>query len=120
MTVSYEPVRRWCLQFGPMYQRTLKLSEANGADRWHFNEFSRRTIGEQIYLWHVVYHDGGVLDIMVQRRRTRIATEHFFRNILGRQAMARWSLPLTSKQATTGALKAFKLVISSSWPSRTL
>lgn len=27
VTVSYESVRRWCLKFGPQYQRALKRRE---------------------------------------------------------------------------------------------
>ena len=30
VVVSYESVRRWCLKFGPQYQRTLKRREIEG------------------------------------------------------------------------------------------
>ncbi|MGB7302135.1 MAG: DDE-type integrase/transposase/recombinase [Burkholderiaceae bacterium] len=88
MTISYESVRRWCLKFGPMYQRTLKRRGSKGSDRWFADEMFVKINGEQLYLWRAVDQDGDVLDIMVQRRRNRIAAERFFRKVLERQGRA--------------------------------
>ncbi|MGB7183558.1 MAG: IS6 family transposase [Burkholderiaceae bacterium] len=88
VTVSYESVRRWRLKFGPMYQRTLKRRESNGTDRWYCDEVFVKINGEHVYLWRVVDEDGDVLDILVQRRRNRVAAERFFRKALERQGRA--------------------------------
>ncbi|MGC1443818.1 MAG: IS6 family transposase [Burkholderiaceae bacterium] len=88
VTVSYESIRRWCLKFGPMYQRTLKRRESKGSDRWHVDEVFIKVNGEQFYLWRAVDQDGDVLDILVQRRRNRVAAERFFRKVLERQGRA--------------------------------
>ncbi len=86
--VSYESVRRWCLKFGPGYQRALKRRETKGSDRSHVDEAFLKINGEYLYLWRAVHQDGDVLDILVQRRRNRVAAERFFRKILQRQGRA--------------------------------
>lgn len=88
MTVSYESVRRWCLKFGPSYQRALKRREAKSSDRWRVDEVFGKNNGESVYLWRAVDQDGDVLDILVQRRRNQAAAERFFRKILQRQGRA--------------------------------
>ncbi|CDF34481.1 unnamed protein product [Chondrus crispus] len=86
--VSYESIRRWCLKFGPQYQRVLKRRESKGADQWLVDEMYIQIGGEQYYLWRAVDQDGDVLDILVQRRRNRAAAERFFRKVLQRQGRA--------------------------------
>ena len=75
--VSYESIRRWCLKFGPRYQRSLKRREGRLGDDWFVS-----IAGQQHYLWRAVDQDGDVLDILVQRRRNRNAAERFFRKVL--------------------------------------
>jgi len=86
--VSYETVRRWCLKFGPGFQRALKRREAKGSDRWHVDEAFLKINGDYLYLWRAVDQDGDVLDVLVQRRRNRVAAERFFRKILQKQGRA--------------------------------
>ncbi|MFK7966052.1 MAG: IS6 family transposase [Burkholderiaceae bacterium] len=88
VTVSYESIRCWCLKFGPGYQRILKRREAKCADRCFCDEVFVKINGEHYYLWRAVDQDGDVLDILVQRRRNRIAAERFFRKLLERQGRA--------------------------------
>lgn len=88
VTVSYESVRRWCLEFGPQYQRALKRREYKGSDRWFLDEVFVRINGEFAYLRRAVDQDGDFLDILVQRRRNRKAAKRFFRKILQRQGSA--------------------------------
>ncbi len=47
-----------------------------------------KTNGERVCLWRAVDQDGDVLDILVQRRRSRVAAERFFRKVLERQGRA--------------------------------
>ena len=58
VTVSYESVRRWCLKFGPMYQRSLKRRESKGSDRWYADEMFVKINGDYFYLWRAVDQDG--------------------------------------------------------------
>lgn len=81
-TVSYESIRRWCLKFGPRYQRALKRREGQLGDDWFVDEVFVSIAGQQCYLWRAVDQDGDVLDILVQERRDRKAAERFFRKVL--------------------------------------
>ena len=84
--VSYESIRRWCLKFGPRYQRSLKRREDQRGDDWFVDEVFVSIGGKQHYLWRAVDQDGDVLDILVQRRRNRAAAERFFRKVLAARA----------------------------------
>ncbi len=85
VNVSCESIRRWCLKYGPLYQRVLKRREAKGADQWFADEVYTQINGERLYLWRAVDQDGDVLDILVLRRRNRVAAERFLRKVLQRQ-----------------------------------
>ena len=80
--VSYESIRRWCLKFGPRFQRSLKRREGRLGDHWFVDEVFVSIAGKQHYLWRAVDQDGDVLDLLVQRRRNWAAAERFFRRVL--------------------------------------
>ena len=73
VTVSYESIRQWCLQFGPEYARRLKRRRGRLGDTWYLDEVFVTIRGERYYLWRAVDQDGDVIDILVQRRRDRHA-----------------------------------------------
>jgi len=83
--VSYESIRRWCLKFGPNYLKSLKRRESKGADHWYADEAYLKINSEYFYLWRAVDQDGDVLDLLIQQRRNRVATERLFRTVLIRQ-----------------------------------
>ena len=83
--VFYESIRRWCLKFGPRYQRSLKRREGRLGDDWFVDAVFVSIGGKQHYLWRAVDQDGDVLDILVQRRRNRAAAKRFFRKVLAGQ-----------------------------------
>jgi putative transposase len=51
-------------------------------DKWHLDEVFLTIQGERHYLWRAVDQDGHILDILVQRRRDKIAAKKFFRKLL--------------------------------------
>ncbi len=75
--VSYESIRRWCRQFGPQYLKALRRCESKGADRWCADEVYLKINGEYFYLWRAVDQVGDVLDVLIQRRRNRVAADLF-------------------------------------------
>jgi putative transposase len=83
--VSYETIRRWCLKFGPRYQRALRRREGRLGDEWHADEMFVTINGETDYLWRAVDQDGQVLDILLQQRRDAEAAKRFFRKVLNGQ-----------------------------------
>ncbi len=48
--VSYESIRRWCLKFGPRYQRSLKRCERRLGDDWFVDEVFMSIAGQRHYL----------------------------------------------------------------------
>src|SRR5881409_2426402 len=70
LEISYETVRRWVLKFGPGIARKLRRCRPRPSDRWHLDEMVVRIAGNRMYLWRAVDHEGEVLDMLVQRRRT--------------------------------------------------
>jgi len=79
VVVSYESIRRWCLKFGPGYQRSLKRREGRLDDDWFIEEMFVTIAGKQQYLWRAVDQGGDVLDILMQSHRDQKAAERFFR-----------------------------------------
>jgi len=86
--VSYESIRRWCLKFGPGFRRRLKCREGQHGDTWHVAEVFITIRGQANYLWRVVDQNGGLIDILVQRRRSARAAKRFFAKALKSQGDA--------------------------------
>lgn len=85
ITVSYEPMRRWCRAFGPQYARTLRRRRGQLRDTGCLDEVVVKIQGRQQYLWRAVDEDGDEIEILVQSRRNRGAALRFFRKLLKRQ-----------------------------------
>ncbi len=73
VTLSYEPVRRWTLQFGQQYANELRRRRPQPGDKWHIDEVFLTIQGRTAYLWRAVDHHGTVLAILVQSRRNKAA-----------------------------------------------
>ena len=71
LDVSYETVRRWVLKFGPLFARELRRRRSRPTPRWHLDEMAVVIAGRQFWLWRAVDDEGEVLDLLVQRRRSR-------------------------------------------------
>lgn len=109
VVVSYESIRRWCLKFGPQFQRLLKRREGRFGDKWFVDEVFVSMADKQHYVWRAVDQDGDVLDILVQRRRNRAAAERFFRKVLTGQGEG-------PRRTVTDGLKSYPTAIHSILP----
>ena len=58
ITVSYEAIRLWCIQFGSEYARRLKRRQGRLGDTWHLDEVFVTIQGQRHYLWRAVDQDG--------------------------------------------------------------
>ena len=83
--VSYETIRQWCRKFGPEYAKRLTRRQGRLGDTWHLDELFVTIRGKRRYLWRAVDQDGDTIDILVQRRRDRLAAERFFNRLLTAQ-----------------------------------
>ena len=80
--VSYETVRRWCLNFGLEYARRVRRQRPVQGDRWYHDEVFVSIGGQRYYLWRAVDQDGDVIDMLLQKRRNGVAAKRFFRKLL--------------------------------------
>jgi putative transposase len=102
--VTYEAIRKWCRKFGQAYANQLRRRRPQPGDKWHLDEVFLSISGERHYLWRAVDQDGTVLDILVQRRRNKIAAKKFSRKLLKRcQYVPR--VIITDKLKSYGAAK---------------
>ena len=105
LDVSYESVRRWVLKFGPLFARELRRRRHRPTSRWHLDEMAVLIGGKQFWLWRAVDDEGGVLDLLVQRRRDKKAAVKLMRKLLKKQGFAPDVL-VTDKLRSYGAAKA--------------
>jgi transposase-like protein len=54
LDVSYETVRRWILQFGPLLARELRRRRPRPTSRGHLDEMAVIISGRQFWLWRAV------------------------------------------------------------------
>ncbi len=85
LDLSYETVRRWVANFGPLYAGRLRRRRPQPDDRWHLDEMFVSIGGRRMYLWRAVDAEGEVLEILVQARRDERAALKLMRKLLKRQ-----------------------------------
>jgi putative transposase len=88
LDVSYETVRRWVLKFGPLFARELRRRRHRPTSQWHLDEMAVMIAGRQFWLWRAVDNEGEVLDLLVQRRRDKLAAVKLMRKLLKKQGFA--------------------------------
>ena len=59
--VSYETIRRWIEQFGPVFAKRIKARSPNPSTVWHLDEVYTKINGKMVYLWRAVDDEGTVL-----------------------------------------------------------
>jgi putative transposase len=112
IVVSYESIRQWCNRFGPECARKLKKRQGRLGDTWYLDEVFIKIRGELRYLWRAVDQDGDTIDILVQKRRNKVAAKRFFRKLLKGQRQAPWRM-------ITDKLKSYSAAHREAFPSVT-
>lgn len=82
IVVSYEPIRRWCHQFGPVIAAALRRRRPQPKAKWHLDEMHLKMNGKTYYLWRAIDADGMVLDILVQERRNQEAAVTYLQRLV--------------------------------------
>ena len=103
--ISYETVRAWWNQFGPMFAAEIRKKRSASMRglpqwRWHLDEVFVRINGEIHYLWRAVDHEGEVLEALVTKKRDRKAALRFLK-----KAMKRYCNPL---EVVTDRLRSYR------------
>jgi putative transposase len=73
IAISYETVRRWVNQFGPIIAAELRKRRPKPHAVWHLDEVYLKIDGRMVYLWRAVDAEGEVLDVLVQSKRDKRA-----------------------------------------------
>ena len=107
--ISYETLRAWWNQFGPMFAaevRKKRSASMRSLLQWrcHLDEVFVRVNGETHYLWRAVDHEGEVLEVFVTKRRDRKAALKFLR-----KAMKRYGNPL---EVVTDRLRSYRAAMA--------
>ncbi len=82
ISVSYETIRLWCINFGTRYARRLKQRHRGYGDTFYIDEVFVKINGRQQYLWRAVDQDGEVVDVYLQARRDGAAAKRFFTRLM--------------------------------------
>src|SRR5277367_5408923 len=80
--VSYETVRRWVKQFGPVIAADLRRRRPKPHSTWHLDEVFIKIDGRLVYLWRAVDAEGEVLDVLVRSKRDKRAALKLMRKLL--------------------------------------
>src|SRR3954447_6667477 len=83
--VSHETVRQWARKFGQGFANQIRRRLPSPGDKWHLDEVCLMIRGSKHWLWRAVDQDGGVLDVLVQKRRDKRAAKRLLRKLLKRQ-----------------------------------
>ena len=86
VAVSYETVRRWVNDFGPMIADDLRKRRQKPHTTWHLDEVYLKIDGRMVYLWRAVDAEGEVLDVLVQSKRNKHAALKLMRKLLRKYA----------------------------------
>lgn len=82
VVVSYETIRRWCDKFGASFAHRAKGVRRNPGSTWHLDEMFVTLRGEPYLLWRAVDQHGAELNVLVQKRRDKLAAKRFFNRVL--------------------------------------
>jgi putative transposase len=82
VVVSYETIRRWCEKFGAGFASRVKAARRKAGSTWHLDEMFVTLRGEPYLLWRAVDEHGAELDILLQKRRDKVAAKRFFQRVL--------------------------------------
>jgi putative transposase len=82
VVVTYETIRCWCEKFGAGFARRAKAARPKPGSAWHLDEMFVMLCGEPYLLWRAVDEHGDEFDVLVQKRRDKVAANRFFRRVL--------------------------------------
>jgi len=85
--VSRKAVRCWVIKFGPLIASNVRRPRTPPPGRWHLDEMVVKIAGRRMYLWRAVDDEGGVLDVLVQKRRNKPAASKLLRRLLKNQGV---------------------------------
>jgi transposase-like protein len=83
--VTYETVRCWANKFGPAIAANIRRARPRVDSVWHLDEMVVRIRGKRMFMWRAVDREGEVLDMLVQKRRNKVAALKLLKKLLKNQ-----------------------------------
>ena len=99
--VSYEPIRRWTVKFGPLIVHVLRRRQPRPGDVWHLDEVVVKIAGRSYWLWRAVDQHGVVLEEILQSKRDKHAAKRLLIEL-----MKRWGF--VPKRIITDKLRSYR------------
>jgi len=107
--VSYETIRRWIDQYGPIFAKRIKSRSPTPSTVWHLNEVYTKINSKMVYLWRAVDDEGTVLDIVVQSKRNKKAAMRLLRKLIRNSGVKPKRIVTDRLRSYSAALKDLKL-----------
>jgi putative transposase len=102
LDLSYDTVRRWVFEFGPLFE--LRRRRHRPTSQWRLDKMAVLISGRQFWLWRAVDDEGEILDLLVQRRRDARAAARLMRKLLKKPGFAP-ALLVTDKLRSYGTAR---------------
>jgi putative transposase len=80
--VTYETIGCWFDKFGAGFAHRVKPARRKPGGTWHLDEMFVTLRGEPYLLWRAVDEHGAEIDILLQKRRDKVAAKRFFKRVL--------------------------------------
>ncbi len=103
--MTYETVRCWANKFGPAFAANIRRARSRADCVWHLDEMVVRINGKRMFMWRAVDREGEVLDVLVQKRRTKTAALQLLRKILKNQSASPEQIITDGLASYRGAMK---------------
>lgn len=81
VVVSNETIFRWCDKFDKQFAQRVRQTQPMPGTTWYLDEVFVKVGGEPHLLWCAVDQCGAELDILLQKRRDKVAAKRFFERL---------------------------------------
>lgn len=80
-----ETIRCWVDKFGPSIAANIRRRRGRADCVWHLDEMVVKIHGKRMWMWRAVDKEGEVLDVLVQKRRSKAAALKLLKKLLKNQ-----------------------------------
>ena len=77
VAVDHATIQRWVYKFTPLIERGIKKRRKQVSSSWRMDETYIKVKGEWMYLYRAVDKEGNTVDLLLTRRRSKLAAHRF-------------------------------------------
>lgn len=108
--LCYETVRCWANKFGPAIAANTRRKRGRADSVWHLDEMVVSINGQRMFMWRAVDKEGEVLDVLVQKRRNKVAALKLLRKLLKNQGAVPKAIVTDGLKSYPAAMKVLGCV----------